>query len=113
MLKRFSALIAFVIAMPLMASGPYSPVRVDLQRDEVYNEGKALYSGAMKVGTGSSCNSCHSGASSLSRGKLAKIKFNLEGKVRNCMTAPDRANGSAAENQLEALVHYLAKRYRL
>ena len=113
MLKRFSALIALAIAMPLMASGPYSPVRVDLQRDEVYNEGKALYWGSVKVGTGSTCNSCHAGASSLSRAKLAKVRYNLEGKVRTCITAPDRTNGTAAGTQIEALVHYLAKRFRL
>jgi hypothetical protein len=113
MLKRFSALIALAVAMPLMASGPYSPVRVDLQRDEVYNTGKSLYWGAAKLGAGSSCSSCHTGASALSRARLAKVRVSLDGKVRTCITAPDRTNGNADATHVEALVHYLAKRFRL
>ena len=113
MLKRFSALIAIAIAIPLMASGPYSPVRLDLKRDEVYNSGKALYWGSAKLGAGSSCASCHSGASSLNRGRLQKAQPNLEGKVKACITAPDRVNGSGDSEHVESLVHYLAKRFRL
>ena len=112
MLKRFSALIALAVAMPLMASGPYSPVRVDLQRDEVYNTGKSLYWGSAKLGAGSSCSSCHTGASAFSKSKLAKARP-LDGKVRTCITAPDRTNGTADATHVEALVHYLAKRFRL
>jgi hypothetical protein len=113
MLKGCSALIALAIAMPLMASGPYSPVRVDLQRDEIYNTGKSLYWGAAKLGAGSSCSSCHTGATALSRARLAKMRLTLDGKVKNCITAPDRTNGSAEAGSVEALVHYLAKRFRL
>jgi hypothetical protein len=113
MLKCFSALIALAIAMPLVASGPYSPVRVDLQRDEIYNTGKSLYWGTAKLGAGSSCSSCHTGTTALSRARLAKARVSLDGKVKNCITAPDRTNGTADAGNVDALVHYLAKRFRL
>ena len=112
MLKLYLALIALAVAMPLMASGPYSPVRVDLQRDEVYNTGKSLYWGSAKLGAGSSCSSCHTGTTAFSKAKLSKARP-LDGKVRNCITAPDRTNGTADTANVDALVHYLAKRFRL
>ena len=113
MLKRFFALIAVAIAMPLMASGPYSPVRVNLQRDDVYNTGKSLYWGSAKLGAGSSCSSCHTGMSSINRSRLQKTRLNLEGKVKTCVIAPDRVNAAADPGQIASLVHYLAKRFRL
>jgi hypothetical protein len=44
---------------------------------------------------------------------LAKIKYNLENRISECAANPDRANFKVDDKQVEALVHYLAKRYRL
>jgi len=97
----------------LSASGPYTPPRIDPQRDELYNTGKAIYWGEVKLGTGTSCGECHSKKDILNRSRLQKIRFDLQNKISTCVGAADRVHGSADQKQLEALVHYLAKRYHL
>lgn len=105
--------ILLLMSAALDASGPYSPVRVDPRRDEVYNAGKALYLGDVKLGSGTSCASCHTKQEALNHARLQKVKYNLETRIANCVKVPDRVNGSIENNQMEALVRYLAKRYGL
>jgi hypothetical protein len=100
-------------ALVLRASGPYSPPHVNPQRDDLYNSGKAIYWGDLKIGKGASCAECHSEKDALSRLRLAKVKYNLETRIENCVRLQDRTNGSIEGKQMEALVHYLAKRFRL
>ena len=97
----------------MWASGPYSPPHIDPQRDELYNTGKSIYWGETKLGTGSACSDCHAKKDILSRERLVKVKFDLQNKVTNCVVQPDRVHGAVEGKQLDALVHYLAKRYRL
>ena len=106
--------VLFLVAAPfaMQASGPYSPPRVDPHRDDTYNEGKNLFWNAA-AGQKASCASCHSGKDSLNRNRLAKVKYNLENRISECVNHPDRSNAKFDDKQMEALVHYLAKRYRL
>jgi hypothetical protein len=121
MLARMLAMSLLIVsATGLRASGPYSPtlVRVNHRqqqqdRDDLYEAGKAIYWGQVKVGQGSSCADCHASKESLNRGRLAKIKPDLQNKINNCVHLPDRTNGAVEDKQMEALVHYLAKRFRL
>jgi hypothetical protein len=113
MLVRLLAVLLIVTApLAIRASGPYSPPRVDPHRDDVYDEGKNLFWNSA-AGQKVSCASCHTGKDSLSRARLAKVKYNLETRVGECAMSPDRANSKFDDKQMEALVHYLAKRYRL
>ena len=95
------------------ASGPYTPPKIDPQRDELYNSGKAMFWGEVKLGSGISCGECHSKQDALSRARLQKVRFDLEGKIKACVGSADRVHGTLDAKQLEALVHYLAKRYHL
>jgi mono/diheme cytochrome c family protein len=106
------------VASTLSASGPYSPVRVTPRvsaepPDELYSAGKAIYLGALKVGSGSSCSSCHSGTAALTRLRLVTVKGELTVRIENCVRSTDRVNGALQSNQLDALSHYLTKRFRL
>ena len=49
----------------------------------------------------------------MNKSKLAKVKYNLECRINVCLEDPNRVNGTMDEKQMEALVHYLAKRFRL
>ena len=119
MLARTLAMsLLLTAATGLRASGPYSPPRIlqperITQRDELYETGKAIYWGQVKVGQGSTCADCHASKESLNRARLVKIKSDLEKKINNCVHLPDRTNGAVEDKQMEALVHYLAKRFRL
>ncbi len=113
MLVRLLAVLLTVTApLAIRASGPYSPPRVDPHRDDMYNEGKNLFWNSA-AGQKASCASCHSGKDSLNRARLAKVKYNLENRISECVMHPDRVNTKFDDKQMEALVHYLAKRYRL
>src|SRR4051794_25164034 len=111
--KMLATSLLLILATGLRASGPYSPTRVDHQRDELYEAGKAIYWGQTKIGQGSTCADCHASKDTLNRARLAKIRQDLQGRVTNCVRLPDRTNGSIEDKQLEALVHYLAKRFHL
>jgi hypothetical protein len=120
MLARTLAMsLLLAAATGLRASGPYSPPRIltplrDAQeRDELYESGKAIYWGQVKVGQGSTCADCHASKEVLNRGRLLKVKPDLEKKINNCVHLPERTNGTVESKQMEALVHYLAKRFRL
>ena len=113
MLSRLlTALLLATVPLAIQASGPYSPPRIDPHRDDTYNEGKNLFWNSV-AGQKASCASCHAGKESLNRARLAKIKYNLENRISECAAHPDRANSKFDDKQMEALVHYLAKRYRL
>jgi hypothetical protein len=113
MSRVFAVPILLLISTAANASGPYSPVRVDPRRDEVYNVGRAIFVGDVKLGSGTSCASCHAKKEPLNRARLEKVKFSLETHISNCVQVPDRVNGSIESTQMEALVRYLAKRYGL
>lgn len=104
------ALLAFSL-VPLIASGPYSPPRFNMRRDETYERGKALWVGEVKVGTGATCATCH--VKDLNRKRLQSVRFNLQQSVENCVRTPDRVNGKIQAEDTEALVYYIAKRYGL
>lgn len=112
-----SVTLLLALAHLSLASGPYSPVRVmpnsaDKQ-DEVYSAGKAIFMGAVKVGSGATCSGCHTGPASLTRAKLSRIKAELPSHIETCARAADRGKGALQSNQLNALSHYLSKRFRL
>ena len=109
----FAATLLLAVSGVLHASGPYSPPRVSPQRDDMYNDGKNVFWGGAVAGQKASCAGCHSGKDSLNRSKLVKVKYNLESRINVCLKDPNRVNGSMDEKQMEALVHYLAKRFRL
>jgi len=98
---------------PLTASGPYSPPRINMRRDETYERGKALFAGDIKVGVGKTCEACHSRDTALTRKRLRSVKFNLQQRIETCIRTPDRTNGSIQGQDMEALVYYIAKRYGL
>lgn len=107
-------LLVLLLAMfAALASGPYTPPKIDPQRDEMYNTGKAIFWGEVKLGSGMTCGECHAKKDTLTRSRLQKIRFDLQGKISNCVGASDRVHGNVDSKQMEALVHYLAKRYRL
>ena len=101
------------LAWPLLASGPYSPPRIKLERDEKYEIGKALFTGDVKLGSGSSCGSCHVKTSAFNKKSLAAVRYNLQQRIETCVRTPDRVNGAIKSEQTEALVYYFAKRYGL
>lgn len=109
----FTAMLLLAACVSTQASGPYSPVRVAFERDEVYSEGRSIYWGDVKVGNGKDCGTCHSRSELLNRPRLQRVKSDLAGKIRNCVSATERVNGTVDGKQMEALVHYLAKRFRL
>lgn len=109
--RAFAAVLFTAMSMP--ASGPYTPVRVapQQQRDDLYDIGKALFLGDVRIGSGTSCAGCHNRNEALSRKRLQGVKFQLESKINDCVQFPDRINGTADSKQKEALAYYLAKRY--
>ena len=111
--RVFAVPLLLLIASAANASGPYSPSRVNLLRDEGYNVGRAIFVGDVKLGSGSSCASCHVKTEPLNRARLEKVKFSLESHISNCVQGPDRVHGSIESEQMEGLVRYLAKRYGL
>src|SRR3977135_2914964 len=113
MKKAFAFLVLGTLAAPLPGSGPYSPVRVVVQRDERYEKGRALFVGELKLGAGADCVGCHTKDVPLNHKKLQAVRYDLSRKVEDCVHYPDRVNGSAKPEDTEALVYYLAKRYRL
>jgi hypothetical protein len=105
-----------VLAVPLVGSGPYSPVRVTgsrQQRDEQYEKGRSLFVGEQKFGGGMSCATCHLKKSPLDRKKLQAIRGELQRQVQNCVQNPGRMNSLIEQKDTEALAYYLAKRFRL
>jgi hypothetical protein len=111
--RTLAAVLLLAVSAVLYASGPYSPPRATPQRDDMYNEGKNVFWGGAIAGQKMSCAGCHSGKDSLNRAKLTKVKYNLESQINVCLKDPKRANGTMDNQQMEALVHYLAKRFRL
>jgi hypothetical protein len=101
------------VTLPLAASGPYSPPRISMRRDETYERGKALFAGDIKVGSGKTCENCHSRDSALTKKKLQSVKFTLQQRIEACIRTPERVNGSVKGQDMEALVYYIAKRYGL
>jgi hypothetical protein len=117
MLRLLIAALLFV-AMPLAASGPYTPIRVGPQRevpiDPRYSAGKAIFWGDSKVGSGGSCASCHEKGQPFRRANLLKLRGDaLPWQIDRCTKAPERVNGSLLPEQSEAITYYLKKRYRL
>jgi hypothetical protein len=105
-----------VLAVPLIGSGPYSPVRVSgqrNQRDEQYEKGRSLFVGEQKLAGGVTCTSCHLKKTPLDRKKLQAIRGDLQRHVQDCVQSPSRMNTLIDQKDTEALVYYLAKRYRL
>ena len=115
MVTPFRLTVAFLITttVALWGSGPYSPPHIDPDRDQLYNTGKAIFWGDTKLGTGVSCGECHAKKDALSKTRLVKVKFDLQNRISNCVVSPDRTHGAVDGQQMEALVHYLAKRFRL
>lgn len=111
--RLLAATVLLTASVVLYASGPYSPPRATPQRDDMYNDGKNVFWGGAIAGQKTSCAGCHTGKESLNKSKLAKVKYNLESRINVCLKDPDRVNGTMDDKQMEALVHYLAKRFRL
>jgi hypothetical protein len=109
----FSFVVLAMLAIPLIGSGPYSPVRVAGLRDDRYEKGRSLFVGELKLGTGTNCAGCHLKNVPLDRKKLQAAHSDLQRRVLDCVHNPDRVNGSIEQQDMEALVYYLAKRYRL
>jgi hypothetical protein len=105
----------FQVAM--LGSGPYMPPRVEPRQadDLVYRIGQAVYSGEMKIGSGQSCAGCHRGSLALRKDTLKEIsaKDKLEPQINRCVTQLDRVNGAIDKSQMNALVRFLNKRYKL
>ena len=112
-LRITAAILLLAVTGVINASGPYSPPRAIPQRDDMYNDGKNVFWGAAIAGQKASCASCHTGKESLNRDKLSKVKYNLESRINICLKDPNRVNGTMDDKQMGALVHYLAKRFRL
>jgi hypothetical protein len=113
MKKAFACVVLAMLAVPLIGSGPYSPVRVAIRRDDRYEKGRSLFVGELKLGTGTSCAGCHLKNIPLDRKKLQAGQSDLQRRVLDCVQNPDRVHGSIEQRDTEALVYYLAKRYRL
>jgi mono/diheme cytochrome c family protein len=98
-------------------SGPYVPPRVEPKRTEdlVYRIGQAVYSGEMKLGAGQSCANCHRGALAFKKGPLKEMSAQdkLKPQIFKCVTQMDRVNGAIDNSQMEAVVRFLSKRYKL
>jgi len=99
------------------ASGPYLPSRVEPKQadDLVYRVGQAVYSGELKLGGGQSCANCHKGSLALKKGSLKEISAQdkLEPQIYKCVTESDRVNGTIDKSQMNAVVRFLSKRYKL
>jgi hypothetical protein len=98
-------------------SGPYVPPRAAPKRTEdlVYRIGQAVYSGEMKLGAGQSCANCHRGALALKKKPLKEMSAQdkLKPQIFKCVTQLDRVNGAIDNSQMEAVVRFLSKRYKL
>lgn len=93
------------------ASGPYSPVHQQPDRDEEYNAGKAIFNGEAISGH-TSCASCHRDPVALKASKLRK-RQDLPAQVQRCLTLPDRTNLPADSKTTSSLIHYLTRRFAL
>lgn len=108
-----AAFLAAFLSLPVVASGPYSPpLRIVVRLDTQYERGKALYVDG-KLGSGKSCSSCHVDANAISKKKLASLNVALKEQVGICVRKADRVNGAIGPEDLEALAHFVAKRYGL
>lgn len=101
----------------IFGSGPYMPPRAEPTRieDFVYRMGQAVYSGDLKLGSGQTCSNCHRGGQSLKKNSLREISAQdkLQSQIEKCVTQPDRVNGAIDNTQMQALVRFLSKRYKL
>jgi hypothetical protein len=113
MKTAFAIGVLAMLAVPVIASGPYSPVRVTGRRNDSYEQGRSLFVGESKLGTGTTCAGCHLKSVPLDRKKLQADRTDLQRRVTDCVRNPDRVNGSIQSKDTEALVYYLTKRYRL
>src|SRR5271169_2156065 len=113
MKTAFALGVLVMLAVPLIGSGPYSPVRVTGRRNDSYEQGRSLFVGDSKLGTGTTCAGCHLKKVPLERKKLQAERSDLQRHVTDCVKNPDRVNGSIQTKDTEALVYYLTKRYKL
>jgi hypothetical protein len=101
----------------IFGSGPYMPPRAEPTHieDFVYRMGQAVYSGDLKLGAGQACSGCHRGDHSLKKQMLKEISAQdkLQTQITKCVTQPDRVNGAIDDSQMQALVRFLSKRYKL
>lgn len=96
------------------ASGAYVPLNIHPPViDLMYGLGKAIYTGEAKVGTGQTCAGCHRGRQALRRASLRAMKAGMEQQINTCATRDDRVRGKLDNTQMEALVRFVKKRYRL
>jgi hypothetical protein len=100
-------------ASGMLASGAYWPVHVTPQDESIYNLGKALFAGDIRVGSGPSCASCHMGAQTLKRDSLRRLGDELDEYVARCVARKDRANGKLDKKQMEGLLTFIRKRNRV
>ena len=79
----------------------------------MYNLGKALFAGDLRVGTGPPCASCHAGAQALRRDSLRRIKDSLGDYVARCSSQKDRGDSKLDKKQMEGLLTFIKKRNRV
>jgi hypothetical protein len=106
--------LATILGTGAFASGSYLPPNVHPPvSDLLYGLGKAIYSGEVKIGTGQTCSGCHRGSRALKKANLRAMKVSLEQQIHTCATRDDRVRGKLDNTQMEALVRFIRKRYRL
>ena len=101
----------------VLGSGPYVPPRMGPKwaEDLVYRVGQALYSGEMKLGNGQSCANCHRGVLAFKKDALKEMsdQDKIKPQIVKCVTQLDRVNGAIDNSQMDAVVRFLSKRYKL
>ena len=98
-------------------SGPYMPPRAEPRwvDDIFYRMGQAVYSGNLRIGSGQSCSGCHRGVQSLKKTSLIQMSADnsLRTQINKCVTQSDRVSGTIDDSQMQGLLRFLSKRYKL
>ncbi len=117
MLKRISLLliaIATIFSMTLaFGSGAYISLSRGARSGRGYTKGKEIAHGKKRQKGVPNCSTCHKGNLSFKRGRLLAIKNQLPSKVGCGVSAHRSFCRSLTRAQINSLVAYLRRRYRL
>ncbi len=98
--------------LSLCASGAYMPGFSSTGSAD-YNKGKAIFNGRSKIGDMPACKSCHASKNRFQRGRLKEIKSQIADKIISCDIHQACYQLVVTKQQVEQLVNYITRRYRL
>ncbi len=97
----------------LFASGAYTPSSSSTNSGADYNKGKAIFNGRSNIGDLAACKSCHASKNRFKRGRLKEIQSQLADKIISCEIHQPCYQDVVTKQQIDQLVNYITRRYRL